>query len=167
IQSRCQRYDFRLIPHPLIADQVRRILALEGIRADDEAIAIVSREAAGSMRDALTLLDQIVAFSTGYLVGSEVARALGLAAHQSILQIVQGVLEGNARAVLSSIAALAESGADMLHLLRQLLDLFRDLVVFRVAETEAALIETSGFPRATLSKLMEGVDLLELQRAFS
>ena len=63
IRSRCQRYDFRLIPQAIVATRVRQILGTEGIEADDDAVGIVAREAAGSMRDALTLLDQIVAFS--------------------------------------------------------------------------------------------------------
>src|SRR5690606_20213939 len=62
IRSRCQRYDFRLIPQAMIAAWVREILAKEGLGADDAAIGIVAREAAGSMRDALTLLDQLAAF---------------------------------------------------------------------------------------------------------
>ena len=69
IRSRCQRYDFRLIPQSVVSERVRHILAAEGLAADEHAIAIVAREAAGSMRDALTLLDQIVAFSGGKLVG--------------------------------------------------------------------------------------------------
>ncbi|MBZ0120289.1 MAG: DNA polymerase III subunit gamma/tau, partial [Sandaracinaceae bacterium] len=79
IRSRCQRYDFRLIPQSVVTDRVRKILAAESLDADDAAIAIVAREAAGSMRDALTLLDQIVAFGGAKLVGEEVARVLGIA----------------------------------------------------------------------------------------
>jgi DNA polymerase III gamma/tau subunit len=62
IRSRCQRYDFRLIPQSVVAKRVREILAAETLTADDAAVQLVAREAAGSMRDALTLLDQIVAF---------------------------------------------------------------------------------------------------------
>ncbi|MBC7171783.1 MAG: DNA polymerase III subunit gamma/tau, partial [Polyangiaceae bacterium] len=74
IRSRCQRYDFRLIPQTTIAARVRAILRMEELDADDDAVAIVAREAAGSMRDALTLLDQLVAFGGGKLEGVAVAR---------------------------------------------------------------------------------------------
>src|SRR5687767_8566282 len=78
IRSRCQRYDFRLIPQAVVSGKIRDILGTEGIRADDAAVAMVAREAAGSMRDALTLLDQIVALGGNDLRGEEVARALGI-----------------------------------------------------------------------------------------
>src|SRR5687767_6238871 len=86
IRSRCQRYDFRLIPQVTVAALVRKILAAEGITADDGVIAIVAREAAGSMRDALTLLDQIVAFAGNELKGEEVAEALGIADRKRVFE---------------------------------------------------------------------------------
>src|SRR5690349_2722356 len=86
IRSRCQRYDFRLIPQPVIVERIRQILKAEQIEADDEAYAIVAREAAGSMRDALTLLDQVVAFSGSTLLGREVSEKLGIADREHLHQ---------------------------------------------------------------------------------
>jgi DNA polymerase-3 subunit gamma/tau len=83
IRSRCQQYDFRLIPHRLIAERVRSILDAETLSADDEAISVVAREAAGSMRDALTLLDQLVAISDDRITADTVAASLGIAAREA------------------------------------------------------------------------------------
>ena len=94
IRSRCQRYDFRLIPQAVVAQAVRKILAAEGVEADDAAVALVANEAAGSMRDALTLLDQIVAFGGGKLLGKEVAETLGIAARESLFGVVEAALMG-------------------------------------------------------------------------
>src|SRR5262245_18945143 len=102
IRSRCQRYDFRLIPQSVVASRVRAILEREGIRADDAAVALVAREAAGSMRDALTLLDQIVAIAEQDLVGTEIARQLGVAGRESLHSVLEAVLTGDARAALVS-----------------------------------------------------------------
>src|SRR6266704_2771100 len=79
ILSRCQRYDFKLISAKMIADRLRYVLGQEKIEADDAAIAIVAREAAGSMRDAMSLLDQVIAWSGERLVADDVARVLGVA----------------------------------------------------------------------------------------
>ena len=113
IRSRCQRYDFRLIPQPVIAERVREILAVEAVDADDEAIDIVSAEAAGSMRDALTLLDQLVALAGERLVGSEVVRALGIASRGALRGLLAATLEGDAAAVLEAVRALYDQGADI------------------------------------------------------
>src|SRR5690606_26531247 len=129
IRSRCQRYDFRLIPQAVVSRRVREILGEEGIEADDAAVAIVAREAAGSMRDALTLLDQIVAFGGERLVGEEVARVLGIADREVLHRVAGAVLDGDGAEVLRAVDELASRGLDMLHFARQLLDLLREMVV--------------------------------------
>src|SRR5688572_12906102 len=121
IRSRCQRYDFRLIPQTVVAARVREILAAEGITADDAAVAIVAREAAGSMRDALTILDQVVAFSGSELRGVEVAEALGIADRARVFEAVRGVLGGDAAAALRVVDEMAQRGVDMLNFGKQIL----------------------------------------------
>src|SRR5262249_17377117 len=112
IRSRCQRYDFRLIPQSVIAQHVATILTAETIQADEHAIALVSREAAGSMRDALTLLDQVVAFAGDKLVGSEVARQLGIADREHLTKLADAVLAGDGKQALEVIDAVASQGLD-------------------------------------------------------
>ncbi len=167
IRSRCQRYDFRLIPQSVIADRLRDILGREQISADEPAISIVAREAAGSMRDALTLLDQVVAFSGNTLSGEEVTRHLGIADREHLHALCEGALKGDGKKVLEVIDEVAEQGLDLLHFTRQWLDLLRDMVVLRVAGDRPKLVDLPAAERTRVEALAGTVDLLEIERAFS
>jgi DNA polymerase-3 subunit gamma/tau len=144
IRSRCQQYDFRLIPHRLIAERVRAILDAETLSADEEAISVVAREAAGSMRDALTLLDQLVAISDDRITADTVA--------------------ANGAGVVGAIDGLADKSVDMQHFARQLLQLVRDLVVLKLDAGDPA--EWVPEEREAAEALIADIDILELQRAF-
>ena len=165
IRSRCQRYDFRLIPQAIVAQRVKEILKAEEVTADEQAVAIVARESAGSMRDALTLLDQLVAFGGKHLVGEEVAQTLGIAARNGVINTAHALLTGDPAACISAVDQLCGQGVDPLHLNRQLLEVARDLVVLRL--TDGSLVELAEEERAAAKKLAEEHDPLELQRAFA
>ncbi len=166
IRSRCQRYDFRLIPQAVLSERVKQILAAEAITADERAISIVAREAAGSMRDALTLLDQIVAFSGASLVGDEVARVLGIADREALHATATALLDGDGASVLREIDRLAERGLDLLHFSRALVELLRDLVVLRVSGPSTPLVALVEEERERALALAKRVEPAELQRAF-
>jgi DNA polymerase-3 subunit gamma/tau len=166
IRSRCQRYDFRLIPQTIVAKRVREILAAENLEADEAAISIVSREAAGSMRDALTLLDQVVAFSAGKLIGTEVAAGLGIADREVLFGAASAMLTGDGAKVFEATAQVAERGLDLLHFGRQLTELLRDLVVLRICGPETELVAMVEEERRRASALAQATEPLELQRAF-
>ncbi|MDB4971940.1 MAG: polymerase subunit gamma and tau [Myxococcaceae bacterium] len=167
IRSRCQHYSFRLIPQSVIADRVSYILAAEGIAADAQAIAIVAREAAGSMRDALTLLDQVIAFSGERLLGNEVALKLGLADREQLFRMAEAVLSGDAKLALEVVDAIASQGLDFGHFTRQWLDLMRDMVVLRVAGEKRELVELPEVERERASNTAKAHELLELERVFA
>jgi DNA polymerase-3 subunit gamma/tau len=164
IRSRCQQYDFRLIPHRLIAERVAAILDAEGLSADDEAISVVAREAAGSMRDALTLLDQLVAISDARITADTVATTLGIAAREALYEVTRAVLEGDGAGVVRSVDGLAEKSVDMPHFSRQLLQLLRDLVVLKLDAGDPAEWVPEELHAA--EDLIDDVDILELQRVF-
>jgi DNA polymerase-3 subunit gamma/tau len=164
IRSRCQQYDFRLIPHRLIAERVRSILDAEGLSADDEAISVVAREAAGSMRDALTLLDQLVAISDDRITADTVAASLGIAAREALYDVARAVLEGDGAGVVHAVDGLADKSVDMQHFARQLLQLMRDLVVLKLGAGDPA--EWVPEERESAEALIDAIDILELQRAF-
>ena len=164
IRSRCQQYDFRLIPHRLIAERVRAILDAESLSADEEAISVVAREAAGSMRDALTLLDQLVAISDDRITADTVAASLGIAAREALYDVARAVLEGDGAGVVGAIDGLADKSVDMQHFARQLLQLVRDLVVLKLDAGDPA--EWVPEEREAAEALIAGIDILELQRAF-
>lgn len=164
IRSRCQQYDFRLIPNQLIASRITSILEAESLQADDEAIAIVAREAAGSMRDALTLLDQLVAVSGDRISTETVTSSLGIAAREALYGVARAVLEGDGAAVIAAVDGLADRSVDMAHFAKQLLQLLRDLIVLKL---EAGDPEQWVPEERTLAQgLVDDIDVLELQRVF-
>ena len=164
IRSRCQQYDFRLIPHRLISERVRAILDAESLSADEEAISVVAREAAGSMRDALTLLDQLVAISDNRITADTVAASLGIAAREALYDVARAVLVGDGAGVVGAIDGLADKSVDMQHFARQLLQLVRDLVVLKLGAGDPA--EWVPEEREAAEALIGDVDILELQRVF-
>ncbi len=167
IRSRCQRYDFRLIPHAVISARLREILAAENIESDDAAVSLVAREAAGSMRDALTVLDQVLALGGERLEGDAVARGLGVAGRKHVWATLGAVLEGNAAGVLRGVHEIAEQGFDVLNYTRQLLECSRDLVVFKVISAEQELLELSPEERDVAKKLSDAHSQQDLERLFS
>ncbi|MDH3200569.1 MAG: DNA polymerase III subunit gamma/tau [Myxococcales bacterium] len=164
IRSRCQQYDFRLIPHRLIAGRIGEILAEESLSADEEAISVVAREAAGSMRDALTLLDQLVAVSDERITADTVTTSLGIAAREALYGVAGAVLRADGAAVVAAVDGLADRSVDMQHFARQLLQLVRDLVVLKLDAGDPA--EWVPEERDAAQALIENVDILELQRVF-
>jgi DNA polymerase-3 subunit gamma/tau len=169
ILSRCQRYDFKLISASQIADRVRFILGEEKIQADEAAVQIVAREAAGSMRDALSILDQVIAFggaAEGGLKGDEVARVLGVADRQALHDLASAIVEARATGAIRVIDTLAKSGFDLVHVARDLLRRFRDLAVARVAEGADDLLELADAELADVKSLSGKTSSDDLSRLF-
>src|SRR5688572_19867898 len=94
ILSRVQRFDFKLISAQTIASRLEHVLRAEAIEADAAAISILSREAAGSMRDAMSLLDQVIAWGGQTFTGDDVARVLGVASRSALLSIAGALARG-------------------------------------------------------------------------
>ncbi len=136
ILSRCQRYDFKLIPTARLTEHLTTILRNESIAAEPEAVRLIARQAGGSVRDSLSLLDQVIAY-----VGSEtltrdiVAEVLGVADRRVLVALAGAVLDRDAGAALRILARSADVGVDLGQLARAFLGFLRDLeVVGRVAD---------------------------------
>jgi DNA polymerase-3 subunit gamma/tau len=138
ILSRCQRYDFKLIATQAIAGRLDQVLAQESIEADPVAVQILAREAAGSMRDAMSLLDQVIAYSGTKLSGDDVARVLGVADRNILHELATALVDGNAAACLGVIDRLAQQGFDLTHVTKDVLRHLRNLVVAKVCAGQAA-----------------------------
>jgi DNA polymerase III subunit gamma/tau len=132
ILSRCQRYDFKLIPTQAIAKRLSEVLAREKIGADEASVQVLAREAAGSMRDAMSLLDQVIAFSGSSLTGEDVARVLGVADRKILHELATALVDGNAPACLGVVERLAQQGFDLTHVTKDILRHLRNLVVAKV-----------------------------------
>ncbi|MBK7396806.1 MAG: DNA polymerase III subunit gamma/tau [Myxococcales bacterium] len=167
ILSRCQRFDFKMISAQRIAERVRYILGEEKIVADEAAVQLVAREAAGSMRDALSILDQCIAFGGASLVGDEVARVLGVADRAALHALASAVVEGHADQALSQIDALARGGFDLGHVARDLLRRFRDLAVARVVPEPEPLLDLADAELADVKTLAARTNPDDLARIFT
>jgi DNA polymerase-3 subunit gamma/tau len=144
ILSRCQRYDFKMITAQMIAGRLRYVLDQEGVGAEDPAIAAIAREAAGSMRDAMSLLDQVIAWvgSGGEKLTAEgVARVLGVADRVVLHRLAEAVLDGNAGEAVRIVGDLAREGYDLPHVARDFLAHLRDLVIAKVSDNPAPLLD--------------------------
>ena len=128
IISRCQRFDFRRIPSEQIYGRLADITEAEGVSVDPEAMRLVARQAAGSLRDAENLLEQLVVSSTSGTDGvtlKQVEELLGLDNGESSLELVKYLLMGNTSAGLSAVNRAAWSGTDLRQLHRQTIELLR------------------------------------------
>ncbi|MCV0377509.1 DNA polymerase III subunit gamma/tau, partial [Microbacterium sp.] len=113
IISRTQRHDFRRLGETTIVGKLARICAAEGAEADDDALALIARLADGGMRDAESLLDQVLAFAPERLTAADVREAVGLADDDAIGQLVDAYVEADVATALDRVAALADAGRDL------------------------------------------------------
>jgi DNA polymerase-3 subunit gamma/tau len=131
IVDRCQRFDFQRPSLEQIAEVVRRVSAAERIQIDDGAIALISRSASGSFRDALGTLDQLVAFGGESVTTDEVVEMLGAADAELLFDTTDALANGDARTALGAVERLARSGRDPGQFARDLIAHLRQLLVAR------------------------------------
>jgi DNA polymerase-3 subunit gamma/tau len=112
IISRTQRHDFRRLAEPTIAAKLARILEAEGATADDDALALIARLADGAMRDAESLLDQVLSFADDRVTAGDVRSAVGLADDEEIAALVDAYVAADTASALDRIASLADAGRD-------------------------------------------------------
>ena len=129
ILSRCQRFDFRRIPTPELVQHLRHIIVQEQVGLPEGVLYALAREADGSMRDAQSLLEQILAFSGENLTSEEILDILGIVDRKSVHKVAAAVLENDARTCLEVVADLYRRGIDSKRFCQQLCDYFRNMLV--------------------------------------
>ncbi len=120
IISRTQRYDFRRIPTDVIASKLTRITAAEGVTADPAALELIARLADGGMRDAESLLDQVMAYAGDHVEETSVRDAVGLADEEAIGALLDALVAGDGSGALHRIADLSDAGRDLGQVAQQL-----------------------------------------------
>jgi DNA polymerase-3 subunit gamma/tau len=133
VQSRCQRYDFRRIPLRAVVERLRTIVEAEAIEISDSALFLLAREGEGSMRDAQSLLDQVLAGAAGPVRDEEVLDTLGLADRRMIAAMAEAVIGRDPVRVLEPLDQAYTRGCDLRRLARDLLEHFRNLAVAKVS----------------------------------
>jgi DNA polymerase-3 subunit gamma/tau len=169
IVDRCQRFDFQRPSLEQIAEVVRRVSSVEKIEIDDGAIALISRSASGSFRDALGTLDQLVAFGGETVTTDEVVELLGAADAELLFDTTDALANGDGKAALEAVERLARSGRDPGQFARDLIAHLRQLLVARatgevpesftvtVAQPDRLAGQAKGIDDA---KLMGAIDAL-------
>ena len=143
IISRCQRFDLRRIQTPLIVERLRQICTAERITIDDDALLAVARGAEGGMRDALSALDQLVSFKGGALTEDDVLAVFGLVSRKSLENLASAVLKGDMGEILKLVDLFDSAGKDMRRLTVELMEHFRNLLIYQyVGENMATLDAT-------------------------
>jgi DNA polymerase-3 subunit gamma/tau len=143
ILSRCQRFDLRRIPAALIVRHLTHIAKLEQVKIDDAALYAIARGADGGMRDAESALDQLISFCGDQILEPDVLSMFGLTAKRQILALASGILAGETEKVLRELNELAKHGKDLSRLFSELLEHFRNLLIYQVSGGDLKLLEVS------------------------
>jgi len=166
IQSRCQRYDFRLLDRGEIVEQLRRIVEAEGIAMSPAALGAVAGAGEGSMRDAESLLEQVVSYCGSTVRDEEVAAALGLPEEKTLLAFCTDLLGRRGAACLATLDAVAALGMDARVFAREVLGMLRHLAVLRAAPEATDLIPVTRETLAELQPLAAAASPGHLQSLF-
>jgi DNA polymerase III subunit gamma/tau len=173
ILSRCQRFDFRRIGVADIVAQMGHVLASEGAAAPEDALRIIARKADGGMRDALSLLDQVLSLTGGEVEVDAVRRVLGLVEEERYLELLDVLKDGRHEQVFVLVQSLVDEGYDLVEFYHGLLDVLRLTLRLRLAadaevdlqdEVREQLLERAGaFSPGDLVRMLSAASELESQ----
>lgn len=166
ILSRCQRFDFKRIPFREIQQHLRKIVTEEGIKFEDKALFTLAREADGSLRDAQSLLEQVLAYSGGDLKDSDCTEALGLMDRSVLYDIAEAIISKNAAECLNIVEKIYNFGYDLKRGCGNILELIRDLTVIKVTG-DAALLDLPDSELERARALAGEIGVQRLQMVFS
>jgi DNA polymerase III subunit gamma/tau len=167
VLSRSQVYEFRTIGARAIADQLRLIVDADAIEVGEESLQLIARDADGSMRDAQSKLEQVIAFTGKTIAAGDVATVLGLVGRDVLFDAIQAVADQDAPAAFSLAATCVEMGSDLRLVCRELSRMVRDLLVLSVDPSRVRDPEIAGEgERERLTALAARFSREDLLRAF-
>jgi DNA polymerase III subunit gamma/tau len=155
IRSRCQHFSFRAVRFDEILGQLRDLIGREKIEADEDALALLAEAGDGSMRDALSIMDQAIASSTGRLTAESVRQLVGAAPSGILEEVMQAVARGSSEEVLQLADKLISDGQNPAHFARQLVRFLRNAVVAKVAGRDSPLLQVSSDERLRVARVAE------------
>ncbi len=155
IRSRCQHFSFRAVKFGDIVGQLRDLVSREKIEADDQALALLAEAGDGSMRDALSILDQAIAWSSGKLTAEEVQNLVGAAPAHLLEEVMQAVARGASDQVLGSVDQLISGGHSPTHFARQMVRFLRNATVAQIAGKDSSLLQISSDERERVARVAE------------
>jgi DNA polymerase-3 subunit gamma/tau len=167
IQSRCQHFSFRLLDYGEIYDRIRAVVADEKVDADEGSVSTLAQAAEGSMRDALSLLDQVIAACGGHLDEKRVRQVLGVVPAELLADMLRAVDAADSRRVLEQVGQLAAEGYELAHFCGELTRYVRDLMIGRSCGGDSPLIQVPTEQRKHISELATRFSEEDLSRFFN
>jgi DNA polymerase-3 subunit gamma/tau len=164
IISRCQRFDLRRIQTPLIVERLRHICTAEHITIDDDALLAVARGAEGGMRDALSALDQLISFKGDALTEEDVLAVFGLVSRRSLEGLASAVLKGDMPEILRLVAMFDSAGKDMRRLTVELMESFRNLLIYQYVGEAMSTLDATPEQVRTLAEQASLADASRVQQ---
>ncbi|HWE97722.1 MAG TPA: DNA polymerase III subunit gamma/tau [Tepidisphaeraceae bacterium] len=144
ILSRCQRYDFRNIPTREIAAHLANVCKQEKIKADEEALLLVAKAGAGSMRDSLSLLDRLLSVGEKHLTADMIEQLLGLPKSQLLFDLAEAIGSGDVKSALGQADAIVTGGLSPDSLIAAFVDHLRNLLILRTCGPDSTLVDVPG-----------------------
>jgi DNA polymerase-3 subunit gamma/tau len=158
ILSRCQRYDFRNIPTREIAEHLADLCKREKVKADEDALLLVAKAGAGSMRDSLSLLDRLLSIGEKHLTADMIEQMLGLPKSQLLFDLAGAIAGGDVKSVLGQANAIVQAGLSADSLIVALVDHLRNLLILRSCGPDSTLVEVPGLAMKDLVAQAERFD---------
>jgi DNA polymerase-3 subunit gamma/tau len=155
IRSRCQHFSFRAVKFDAIVAQLRDLVTREKIEADDDALALLAEAGDGSMRDALSILDQAIASSSDRLTADSVRNLVGAAPAHILEQVMQAVSEGKSEEILRQVDHLISEGHSPTHFARQVVRFLRNATVAKIAGKDSSLLQISSEERERVARVAD------------
>jgi len=144
ILSRCQRFDFRRLSVAAIVSHLSRIAAAEGVNVSEASLRLLAQEAEGSMRDAQSLLEQMIAFAGKEITERDLLEILGVIDRQSLIAAAGALVDGDTKTCLEVVQRLYLHGHDLRRFCRELAQYFRNLLVLKVNAAAVELLEVDA-----------------------
>ncbi len=165
IRSRSQRFDFRPVADGDLVEHLAAIAAVEGIDAEPDALATIAVHASGSVRDGMSMLEQVAAYADAAITLDTVGRTLGLADREAFATLVTAVAEGDAPSALRLVAELAARGADLRRFVAEAIEYFRGIFLAQYAPNLEEIVDESADTLAEWARLAETIPRPDVLRA--
>ena len=166
ILSRCQNFEFKPLTHLQIINQLKAICENDGIQIDAHSLEEIAKNGAGSMRDAQSLLDQVIAFCGKEIDPGAVESVLGVVGHNALATFVDCVMQKDAAGLLQQVSEVIAHGKDLGYFCRDLIEYLRNLMLVKVAGNAESLLSGQTTHLDTLKKQAASFQTDELQQMF-
>ncbi|ACQ53265.1 DNA polymerase III subunit gamma/tau [Clostridium botulinum] len=164
ILSRCQRFDFRRIKNEEIFERLRAIVSEQGIYADDKSLNLIARMSDGAMRDALSILDQVISTGDGKVEYDQVLDMLGLVTNENLLRITNSIIEKDVEKSMRIIEDIVLSGKDIYNFIKDMITHLRNILMVKVSKNPNEILDMSSENIDLVKEQSEKIRIEEIMR---